>query len=196
MTAWKRVPKALRVDEVERLLNSVDTSSTLGLRDRAMLEYTYATGARATEVVTLRVTDLHPEAGTVRIFGKGRRERIVPIGREALTWIERYRTDMRRWIVLNPDHGILFVTRHGKPMSRYRFWQVVKRYSAVTGIHCTPHMLRHSFATHLLEGGANLREVQELLGHSSINSTQIYTSVTMGYLKEQMKRHPRNGGGE
>jgi integrase/recombinase XerD len=157
-----------------------------------MLEFCYATGARASEVVTFPICNLSITEQTARIFGKGQRERIVPVGREALRWIAKYRADVRPIIVTEPDTGVLFLNRSGQPMSRVAFWQIVSKYARVCGLNAGPHTLRHSYATHLLEGGANLREVQELLGHKSIVTTQVYTKVTMGYVTEQLRKfHPR-----
>ena len=191
---WKRVPKALRTDEVERLLDQPDTSTVRGLRDRAIMEFAYATGARATEVVTIRVPNLSLTEQTVRIMGKGGTERIVPIGSKALDWVQRYRTEVRDKQVFSPGHGLLFLSCYGKPLTRIAFWRIVRRHAEACGLDAGPHTLRHSCAVHLLEGGMNIRQVQEFLGHRSINTTQIYTKVTMGWLKEQHGKHPLENG--
>lgn len=196
---WQRVPQVLRPDEIERLFDQPYVDEPLGIRDRAMLEAMYACGMRVAELVTLPVHNLSVTEQTVRIFGKGSRERIVPIGRTALLWVGRYLEQVRPRLVTEPDPGIMFLSAsrssRGQPLSRGGFWHIFKEYAYRAGLPSAhPHMLRHSFATHLLEGGADLRAIQMLLGHRSVCTTQIYTKVSMGYLKEQIKKHPRGGG--
>ena len=195
MAQWKRVPKVLKVVEVERLLNAPDTSTPLGLRDRAMLEVAYATAARRAEIVALKCSDLRVTEQVVRVFGKYSTERIVPVGRQALEWIERYKWEMRRMRVTEPDHGVLFIGRYGRPLSKWSFWQIVKSHGASMGLSVTPHVLRHTCATHLLQNGMNLRALQHFLGHKSITTTAIYCSVDLGYVTEQVRQyHPRERG--
>jgi integrase/recombinase XerD len=191
----RKLPNLLSRDEVLRLLATPDCSLPRGLRDAAMLQTLYAAGLRVSELVGLGLADLDLRTGLVAAFGKGRKRRLVPLGdlaREALT---RYLANVRgRWA--RPNVHKLFVTQRGTGMSRQAFWKILKRYSAAAGIRKTvsPHMLRHSFATHLLEGGADLRVVQTLLGHSDIVTTQIYTHVSGDHLRLMHERyHPRGG---
>ncbi len=192
---WKKLPVVLDFFEVEALLDGPDLASDLGLRDRAMLETAYAAGLRVSELLALTVTDLDRREGLVRIVGKGRKERLIPIGRVALDYIGRYldgpRDRLRR---STPPTDTLFLNVRGGPLSRMGFWKIMKKYVDKAGIAkaCTPHTLRHSFATHLLEGGADLRAVQEMLGHADISTTQIYTRVDRSYLKDVHRTfHPR-----
>jgi integrase/recombinase XerD len=191
---WRRIPAALTVPEVERLLAQPDIGSPLGLRDKAMLEFTYATGMRVSEVITFRTRDLNLNTGTARCMGKGSRERVVPVGAIALKWAVRYRDQVRPGLLKGKEHAIFFLNWRGRPLSRTGFWKILKRYVRQSGVRSriTPHVLRHSFATHLMEGGAGLRDVQQMLGHKDISTTQIYTKVDMEYLREvHQKYHPR-----
>ena len=191
---WRRVPKALTLPDVERLLAQPDTSKPLGLRDKAMLEFTYATGLRVSEVTGFRIADLSFDAGTARCIGKGSRERLVPVGSVALRWLKSYIDDVRPSLLKGRDSDRLFLNWRGGAMSRMGFWKILSGHARSAGIksRVTPHVLRHSFATHLLEGGASLRDVQQMLGHKDIATTQIYTTVNMEYLREvHRKFHPR-----
>ena len=192
---WKKLPVVLEVFEVDRLLQQPDITTDLGLRDRAMLETAYAAGLRVSEVLDLRLPDLDLEERIVRVRGKGRKERLVPIGREAAAWLSRYLEGSRRRLAARRSPTeTLFLSVRGSGLSRMGFWKIFQKYvvQADIGKRCTPHTLRHSFATHLLEGGADLRAVQEMLGHADIATTQIYTQVDRTYLREVHKTfHPR-----
>ncbi len=190
----RRLPKALDVDEVARLLNAPQISDEFGLRDRAMLETLYATGLRVSELVSLKTDDVNLKMGFVRCIGKGDKERIVPIGEIAARLIEAYVDRARGQLAGGRRSEYLFLTKLGKPMSRVMFWKILRKHAAAAGITkpITPHTLRHSFATHLLERGADLRSLQEMLGHASIATTEIYTHVTRDHLREVYKEaHPR-----
>ncbi len=193
--APRRLPKLLSEKQVEALLSAPDVATTLGLRDRAMLETLYATGLRVSELVGLRLAQVSLDAGVVRVLGKGRKERLVPLGDEAVAWIERYRQEARAELAgaLRDDH--LFLTARRAPLTRQGFWALVKRYAARAGIPAaalSPHVLRHAFATHLLNHGADLRVVQLLLGHADIGTTTIYTHVARERLKAlHAQHHPR-----
>jgi integrase/recombinase XerD len=189
----RALPKVLSETEVEALLAAPDTATPLGLRDRAMLELLYATGLRVSELVGLQIPQLRLDVGYLIAFGKGSKERIVPVGESAEVWVQRYLRDVR------PDlsqgrHLNVFVNRDGGPMSRVGFWMNLKKYCLEAGIrHVSPHVLRHSFATHLLEHGADLRAVQTMLGHADISTTQIYTHIHQQRLKSLYDRfHPRS----
>ncbi|WP_085991975.1 site-specific tyrosine recombinase XerD [Oceanobacillus senegalensis] len=189
----RKLPDILSSNEIEALL-SISTNSPLDVRNKAMLELMYATGLRVSELITLKVSDLHLNMGFVQCFGKGSKERIVPIGDVAIKAVERYVQQVRRKLVKQNDTKILFVNQHGRPLSRQGFWKILKKVTSDTGIKktVTPHTLRHSFATHLLENGADLRIVQEMLGHEDISTTQIYTHVTKARLKDMYNAyHPR-----
>ena len=189
-----KLPDVLAVDEVSRLLKTPDTSKPLGARDAAMLELLYAAGLRVSELVNLKLQDINLEAGFVRVMGKGSKERVVPIGQHAKTKIENYIENYRGPALKNKLSPYLFIARAGKPISRQGFWKLLRRYADQARIHkkISPHSLRHSFATHLLEGGADLRAVQVMLGHVDISTTQIYTHVTRKHLKDlHQKYHPR-----
>lgn len=191
----RRLPDVLAVHEIDRLLGAVDTSTHLGIRDRAMLETAYAAGLRVSEIVTLTLSNLFFEEGFIRCMGKGARERVVPVGQSAIDWTNRYRSDARPELVGRAvPTDVLFLNARGRPLSRMGFWKILQKHVARAGFsrRIKPHTLRHSFATHMLEGGADLRAVQEMLGHADISTTQIYTSVDREYLKEIHRSfHPR-----
>jgi len=189
---WQSLPKFLLPEEVERLLESPDVSTSLGIRDKAMLEVLYATGLRVTELVSLKESDLNLEMGFLITLGKGSKERLVPLGSKAIEWIGSY-IAIRPSLLKRSKTTALFVTSRGHPVSRQAFWKLISGYGEKAGIgHITPHLLRHSFATHLLENGADLRSVQLMLGHSDIGTTQIYTHVTNERLREIYRKfHPR-----
>lgn len=189
-----RFPIALSQAEVEALLVAPDAATTLGLRDRAMLELLYATGLRVSELVNLRLIELSLNDGLVRVMGKGSKERVVPMGEEARDWTQRYLSSARPAVLGGRSSDAVFVTQQGAAMSRQMFWKLVKRYALVAGITAplSPHGLRHAFATHLLNHGADLRVVQMLLGHADISTTQIYTHVARERLKTlHAQHHPR-----
>jgi integrase/recombinase XerD len=188
------LPKSLTEAEVEDLLNAPDINTSLGLRDRAMLEVLYATGLRVSELVTLTMTQVNLRQGLVRVTGKGDKERLVPLGMEALDWLQRYLKEGRPEIVKRRTPDALFPNKRGAAMTRQAFWYLVKRYARIAEISrpLSPHVLRHAFATHLLNHGADLRVVQMLLGHSDISTTQIYTHVARERLKSlHAQHHPR-----
>ena len=191
----KSLPKVLEYHEVEKILSQPDESKKLGLRDKALLEIMYSCGLRVSEVISLKISDLLLQEGLIRVFGKGSKERFVPIGEKALKIVERYISSERNLIYKGTvSKGVLFLNIRGKPLTRMWVWKVLKKYCVKAGIKkdVSPHTLRHSFATHLLEGGANLREVQEMLGHSDIATTQIYTHIDREYLREVHNTfHPR-----
>ena len=189
-----KLPDVLAVDEVSQLLNSPDTTKPLGARDAAMLELLYAAGLRVSELVNLKLQDINLEAGFVRVFGKGSKERVAPIGLPAQKKIAFYIEGARKAALKKRLSPYLFIGRAGKPLTRQGFWKLLRRYADQARIHkkISPHSLRHSFATHLLEGGADLRAVQVMLGHVDISTTQIYTHVTRKHLKAlHQKFHPR-----
>jgi integrase/recombinase XerD len=192
---WKRLPKFLSEEEVERLLQQPDVGVALGLRDRAMLELLYATGLRVSELVGLKVNDVQLEAGYLRCFGKGSKERIVPIGRSATEAVERYLQFGRAGLAKRRSSAHLFLSRRGSGLSRQQFWHRMRIYARAAGIRTklSPHVLRHSFATHLLDHGADLRSLQMLLGHADISTTQIYTHVAQERLKEVHRQHHPRG---
>jgi integrase/recombinase XerD len=189
-----RFPRTLSEAQVEALLGAPDVDTQFGLRDRAMLELLYATGLRVSELVGLQLIELSLNDGLVRVFGKGSKERIVPIGEEARSWIERYFAHARRLLLNGRAADAVFVTQRAQAMSRQMFWRLIKRYAVMAGISAplSPHGLRHAFATHLLNHGADLRVVQLLLGHADISTTQIYTHVARERLKAvHAQHHPR-----
>lgn len=192
---WKKLPVVLDIFEIEALLDQPDMESDLGIRNRAMLELAYAAGLRVTEILQVTIHNLDLDEGLVLVMGKGRKERLVPVGRVALDYVGRYIDGPRRRLSLKGDRTeVLFLNFRGAPLSRMGFWKIMQKYVESAGIKkkCTPHTLRHSFATHLLEGGADLRSVQEMLGHADIATTQIYTRVDRSYLKDIHKTfHPR-----
>ncbi|MBS0583185.1 MAG: site-specific tyrosine recombinase XerD [Proteobacteria bacterium] len=191
----KPLPKALTEAQVEALIRAPDVATPLGLRDRAMFELLYATGLRVSELVNLSVDRINLRQGVLRVTGKGGKDRLVPIGEEALDWLERYYRDARPALLAGKVVDAAFVTRRRAAMTRQMFWTMVKRHAAGAGIDAgriSPHVLRHCFATHLLNHGADLRALQMLLGHSSLSTTQIYTLVAREGLKRlHAKHHPR-----
>jgi integrase/recombinase XerD len=194
-----RLPQVLEIPEVERLLEAPDLESPLGLRDRALLEFLYATGVRVSELTSIRLSDYYPTEAWVRVIGKGNRERLVPIGEQAIEWVEKYIREVRPQL-LNAKRktDYLFLNFRGGGLSRVGFWKILKAHARAAEIskRISPHTLRHSFATHLLEGGADLRAVQEMLGHVSIVTTQIYTHLDRAFLREVHRQfHPRERQG-
>ena len=190
----RSLPKGLNEDEVVALLDAPDLNEPAGLRDRAMLELLYACGLRVSELVSIRTTEVSVSDGVVRVTGKGSKTRLVPMGQEAADWIARYLKEARPSILQKRLCDALFVTNRGEAMTRQAFWYLIKRYALLAGInkHMSPHVLRHAFATHLLNHGADLRVVQMLLGHSDISTTQIYTHVARERLKRlHSQHHPR-----
>ena len=191
--AWATLPKFLDLSEVDRLLAQPDVATPRGLRDKALIAVLYATGLRVTELISLRLTNLHLEEGYLVCRGKGDKERIVPIGQEAIDWVRRYLTEARPTLVKRASPW-LFVNVRGGPLSRVGFWKLLKEYGLKAGIthDISPHVLRHSFATHLLERGADLRAIQMMLGHADLSTTQIYTHVLEARLRAVYDRfHPR-----
>lgn len=187
----QKLPSTLSLTEVERLIETPDTTKNLGIRDRAILEVMYATGMRVSELVGLKLSDLHLSLGLVQTLGKGDKERIIPLGDYAIQWLERYLDEARPLLVANPSETHVFVNHHGTGLSRQGIWKNLKQLVREAGINkeVTPHTLRHSFATHLLENGADLRTVQELLGHADISTTQIYTHITKKRMTDVYKQH-------
>jgi integrase/recombinase XerD len=195
---WPALPKFLPLEQVDALLATPDVSTPLGLRDRAMIEVLYATGMRVSELVTIRPTDLHLDAEYITCTGKGRKERIVPIGEEATGWIRRYQRESRPSLVSQrkggPAVARVFVNARGGALSRVGFWKILKGHGRAAGLPASlsPHVVRHSFATHLLERGADLRAIQMMLGHADLSTTQIYTHVLEARLRSVYDRfHPR-----
>ena len=190
---WERLPKSLTVSEV-RFFLELDTpiDKPIMMRDSVMLELLYSSGLRVSELVSLKVEDINLEAGFIRVLGKGSKERVVPVNIRAIGRLRGYLNKARQEILKKRQSSYLFVTGRGRSLTRQRFWQTIKTLGRKKGIDLSPHTLRHSFATHLLEGGADLRSVQKMLGHSDISSTQIYTKVTTERLKKvYTKHHPR-----
>lgn len=189
------LPKSLTESEVEALIEAPDTQTPNGLRDRAMLEILYAAGLRVSELVTLPLTRVNTRQGVVRVLGKGGKDRLVPIGEEALRWLEAYLRDARPALLDGRSAETLFVTSRGDGMTRQAFWHLIKRHAQRAGIikPLSPHTLRHAFATHLLDHGADLRSLQMLLGHADLSTTQIYTHVARERLKELHARHHPRG---
>ena len=190
----RSLPKSLNEQEVEDLLNAPDINQPIGLRDRAMLELLYASGLRVSELVGVKVNEVSTHDGVVRVTGKGSKTRLVPMGQEAADWIDQYLKTARPKILDGQMSDAMFATKRGTAMTRQAFWYLIKRYALVAGIskHMSPHVLRHAFATHLLNHGADLRVVQMLLGHADISTTQIYTHVARERLKSlHSLHHPR-----
>jgi integrase/recombinase XerD len=190
----KTLPEILTLKEVEQLLEQTNPQTPLAIRDRAMLEVLYATGMRVSELTHLPINQVNLEGGYVLVFGKGSKERIIPLGSEAMKWVALYLKVARERLAKGKESPFLFINRSGRGMSRQQFWKNIKAYGRRAGIRkrITPHLLRHSFASHLLEGGADLRSVQMMLGHVDISTTQIYTHVTGERLKKIHQRyHPR-----
>jgi integrase/recombinase XerD len=191
---WRTLPAVLTAAEVERLLAAVSAEDPLAWRDRAIVEFGYATGARVSEIIRVEQKDVLFDEGLVRLFGKGNKERLVPIGRRALGAIALYTRETRPRLERGKGQGRVFLNARGTPLSRVGVWGIIKRYARTAGIskRVTPHTLRHTFATHLLEGGADLRAVQEMLGHADLGTTQLYTKVDRDYLRSVHKTyHPR-----
>ena len=190
------LPVALTTVEVTDLLKQPDIKKKLGLRDRALLETLYATGIRVSELINLKFTDLHEELKLVKVFGKGSKERLIPISKVALSWINSYKEKVRDPLILKvgKNTDFIFLNSRGGSLTRQAVWQIIKHYCKLAGIqkNVTPHTLRHTFATHLLENGADLRVVQEILGHSDISTTQIYTNLSQKHIIQVYeKTHPR-----
>ncbi|MBL7151570.1 MAG: site-specific tyrosine recombinase XerD [Candidatus Omnitrophica bacterium] len=191
---WKKIPQTLSLAEVEKLITRPNIRNRQGMRDRAILETLYATGMRVSEAVNLKLDNVNLDIGFLRCIGKGNKERIIPLGRKALECIKRYLQAARPHLLDKKESDFLFLSRFGKKISRQSFWKIIKKYAREARINKSikPHILRHSFATHLLERGADLRSVQELLGHSNISTTQIYTHVNKDRLKNIHRQfHPR-----
>jgi len=191
---WRRLPEVLAVEQVVRLLEAPDEDHPLFWRDRAILETLYASGVRVSELVGMRVLDMDLREGVVLVFGKGGKERLVPLGGIAVGTLERYFEGVRPRLDRGAGEGVVFLNHRGRPMTRVAVWQIVRGAAQRAGIEgkLSPHTLRHSFATHLLEGGADLAVVQELLGHADISTTQIYTHVDRDYLRSVHREfHPR-----
>lgn len=190
-----KLPDTLSVSEVKSLLNAPDPSTPRGMRDSAMIELLYAAGLRVSELINLEVRNIHLDAGIVRVFGKGSKERLVPMGRYAMDKLNIYLESGRPLLLKQHTSRTLFVARAGKPMTRQGFWKMLGKYTKIAGIdkRVSPHTLRHSFATHLLEGGADLRVVQVMLGHADISTTQIYTHITGDHLRSMHKAHHPRG---
>lgn len=192
---WRALPEVLTVAEVEKLLASPSLDEPMAFRDRAMLELAYGAGLRVSEWITLPVRDVALEDGLVRVLGKGNKERLVPIGRRAIGAVAIYLRELRPKLERGGGKGMLFLNSRGTPLSRMGAWKILRHHVDQAGLkkHVTPHTLRHSFATHLLEGGADLRAVQEMLGHADISTTQIYTHVDREYLRSVHRQfHPRS----
>jgi integrase/recombinase XerD len=191
---WRALPTVLTVAEIDKLLAAPNTDEPLAIRDRALLEFAYATGVRVSELVGLKLQDIFFTDGVARVFGKGAKERLVPVGRRALGAVSLYAREIRPTLDRGKGRGILFLNARGTPLSRVGAWGVIKATARRAGIakRVTPHTLRHTFATHLLEGGADLRAVQEMLGHADLATTQLYTHVDRDYLRSVHKSyHPR-----
>ena len=188
------LPKFLTEDEINRLLAAPDISTPEGIRDRAILEIMYASGLRVSELVTLKVSQVSRDMGVVRVLGKGSKERLVPLGRAAINALQTYLREARPGLAGSEADGVVFLNAQGRPLTRMGVWKILRKHVQAAGLEkrVTPHTLRHSFATHLLEGGADLAAVQEMLGHADISTTQIYTHVDREYLRDvHRKFHPR-----
>ncbi|MGI6318690.1 MAG: site-specific tyrosine recombinase XerD [Firmicutes bacterium] len=192
--AEKKLPTVLSLKDIELLLDQPQPRGNIGMRDKAMLELLYATGIRVSELVSLNLDNVNLKMGFLKCEGKGNKERIVPLGSVAIKSLQEYLQNGRSKLLKQKDEKALFVNQHGKRLTRQGFWKILKKYALRTGINTeiTPHTLRHSFATHLLENGADLRSVQEMLGHADISTTQIYTQITRKKIKEIYNQtHPR-----
>ena len=190
----RKLPKTMSLDDVEMLLNQPDTGTPQGLRDKAMLEVLYATGVRVSELISLKLSDLNLEVGFIRSFGKGGKERVVPLGEVAQRYLQEFLLRSRPELLKSQNISTLFISRRKTPMTRQGFWRILKLYARKAKLpEVSPHTLRHAFATHLLERGADLRSVQQMLGHSDISTTQIYTHVVQKRMREVFERcHPRS----
>lgn len=189
---WKRIPRVLGTDDVAVLLTMPPESGSLPLRDKAILEIMYSSGLRASEVINIKTGDINFEAGFITVTGKGSRQRVVPVHEEALSTIKRYTEESRPALLKKRTSPYLFLAKGGRPMTRQRLWQLIRKYAAsLPGV--SPHTLRHCFASHLLDGGADLRALQKMLGHRDISTTQIYTKVTPERLKKVHKMHHPRG---
>jgi len=192
----RKLPDVLSITEIDRLLESVDHSKPEGMRNRAMLETLYSSGLRVSELIELKISNLYSDIGFIRVIGKGSKERLVPIGSSALKYISIYKNEIRNHLKIQSGfEDFLFLNRRGKSLSRVMIFMIIKDLIKVAGINknISPHTFRHSFATHLIEGGADLRAVQEMLGHESITTTEIYTHLDKEYLKQIVKQyHPRS----
>lgn len=189
-----KLPDVVSVPQIKKLLDAPDEDTPAGIRDGAMLELLYASGLRVSELINVKTMDVNLEAGFVRVFGKGSRERVIPLGSYAIDRIEKYKSEARHFFLKEERSDFLFLAKRGKPMTRQGFWKIIKGYCLKTGLmsSISPHTFRHSFATHLLEGGADLRAVQIMLGHSDISTTQIYTHISRDHLRSvHTKYHPR-----
>ena len=191
----KNLPEVLTIFEMENVLSKPDSMKKLGLRDKAILEIMYACGLRVSEVINLKVSNLYFNEEIIRVFGKGSKERLVPIGRSAVSWVMKYLKESRQLLVKKAvSENYIFLNNRGTKLSRMGIWKITDRYFKEAGINkaAHPHTFRHSFATHLIEGGADLRAVQEMLGHADISTTQIYTHIDRDYIKQVHKDfHPR-----
>ena len=191
---WQTIPKFLNLEEIERVSESPDATAAKGARDHAMIELLYATGVRVSELCSLAIADLNLDLGVLRATGKGRKQRMIPVGKAALAAVRAYLESGRAAILKGRPSRHLFVTARGGPMTRQAFWKLLRGHGRKAGVfhHLTPHSIRHSFATHLLEGGADLRSVQTMLGHADISTTQIYTHVMRSRLRKTVdEHHPR-----
>lgn len=190
----RKLPEVLTVPEIDKILDQPDINTTLGLRDKVIMELMYACGLRVSEVIELKNSNIIDSDEVIRVFGKGSKERVVPIAASALEWLRIYKQNSRPIIMKKHSEDYLFLNWRGRKLSRMAIWDIINKYSKMAKIQKSihPHIFRHSFATHLLEGGADLRSIQEMLGHSDISTTQIYTHVDITYLKEVHKQfHPR-----
>ena len=196
----RKLPDTLHYEEIKQILGVIDLSRPEGMRNRTMLEVLYSSGLRVSELINLKLSNLHLEVGFIKVQGKGNKERLVPIGSDAIKYINLYRNEVRVHIaVKKEDADVLFLNRRGGKLSRVMVFKIIKNAVLKAGINknISPHTFRHSFASHLVDGGAGLRAVQEMLGHESITTTEIYTHLDMGYLRDTILRyHPRNSGGE
>ncbi len=192
---WRKLPTVLDIEEMKKLLSKPTEENPLSLRDKAILEFLYATGVRISELINIKRKNFMPEVELVRVIGKGQKERIIPIGKEAVRSVEKYLQEARPQLAKRDSEDVLFLNRRGGSFSRMGLWKILRKYVIQAGIKkkVTPHTIRHSFATHLLEGGADLRAVQEMLGHADISTTQIYTHLDREYLKQEHRdHHPRS----